>query len=126
MLTIFSFGYGHGEPPAAEITLDLRRHFRDPHIDPALKNLTAYDESVRKAVRNTPGIMELVTATAAAVEAYLAGPSAADLPLRVAVGCVGGRHRAGSVAEELWAALSVRGHDVRIEHRDLDRPVIER
>lgn len=38
---IVSFGYLHGEPPQAHITLDLRNHFRDPHINPALREMTA-------------------------------------------------------------------------------------
>jgi len=88
---IVSFGYLHGPPPAAHLTLDLRLHFRDPHVDPALREMTAYDEPVRRAVLDTDGIRNLIDATAAAVTAYRSGPSAG--PVTVAVGCAGGRHR---------------------------------
>jgi len=60
---IVSFGYLHGPPPTAHLILDLRSHFRDPHVDPGLRELTA----------------------------YRSGPSAG--PVTVAVGCAGGRHR---------------------------------
>lgn len=121
-ITIVSFGYGHGPAPTATLTADLRLHYRDPHIDPALRHLDANDERVRKTVADTSGTSQLVAALASAVAAYLLGPSPA--PITIAVGCVGGRHRAPSVA----AALQERLNDYRITasllHRDLHQPVI--
>lgn len=38
-ITVVFFGYLHGEPPKA----DLRHHFRDPHVNPGLRYLTARD-----------------------------------------------------------------------------------
>jgi RNase adaptor protein for sRNA GlmZ degradation len=125
-IEITSFGYLHGEPPAAEITLDLRTHFRDPHFSPELRYLTAHDQAVRDAVRSTPGITELAAAAAAAVDAYTSGPSATGKALRVATGCAGGRHRAASVALEVADVLTTRGYRVCVIHRDLDKPVVER
>ena len=123
-VTITSFGYGHGPAPEAHIVLDLRTHFRDPHVDPALRGLTARDQRVRRAVHDTPGVLELVDATAAAVRAYLAGPSAG--PVTVAVGCVGGRHRSGVVADTLRIVLDDHDIPAAVQHRDIDRPVIRR
>lgn len=124
---ITTFGYLHGPAPeGAHITLDLRGHFRDPHITPELRELTGRDAAVRTAVQSTPGIGALVDATAHAVLAYLAGPSG-EGPVRVAVGCAGGRHRAVVVGMELLADLAEL-YDVRAElvHRDLHRPVVDR
>ena len=123
-VTITSFGYGHAPAPEADIVLDLRRHFRDPHVRPELRALTAADMPVRAAVASTPGIWDLVDATVGTVHAYLAGPTTA--PVRVAVGCVGGRHRSAVVADLITNVL--RGQDVAVEltHRDIDRPVIDR
>lgn len=139
---IVSFGYGHDEQPAPEahLTLDLRRHFRDPHISPQTRDLTARDALVRQAVMSTPGIRPLVLATVAAVEAYAAGPSATETT--VAVGCAGGRHRAATVAMALAAILAGdtetaaelglaavaahRPYDVELVHRDIDKPVLAR
>lgn len=123
---ITSFGYLHAEAPEAEITIDLRHHFRDPHVSPELRHLTAEDEAVREAVRSTPGIMPLVFAVAVAAESYLAGPSSAGRPVRVAVGCAGGRHRAASVAMELRDVLVAADVVASVSHRDIEEDVVER
>ncbi|CNF63221.1 glmZ(sRNA)-inactivating NTPase [Mycobacterium tuberculosis] len=124
-ITITTFGYLHDAPPPAHITLDLREHFRDPHIDPALRYLTARDTAVHEAVRTTPGVLPLLDAAAHAVLAYLAGPSAG--PVTVAVGCAGGRHRAATVGDLLATTLAeTHGLAVTLTHRDLDKPVAHR
>ena len=123
-VTITSFGYLHNPPPPAHITLDLRVHFRDPHIDPGLRYMTAHDQPVRRAVLRTAGVKELVAATATAVLAFRAGPSAG--PVTVACGCQGGRHRAATLAMALAGRLRMEGLAVTIHHRDLHQPVVHR
>lgn len=124
-VTITTFGYRHGRPPSAHITLDLRTHFRDPHITSHLRYLTANDQPVRATVLDTQGIRPLISATAAAVAAYLSGPGAE--PVTVAVGCTGGRHRAAVVGTELAAELSdLWGVPAHLTHRDLDKDVVDR
>ncbi len=143
-ITIISFGYLHGEPPQAHLTLDLRRHFRDPHVSPELRYLTAEDAPVRAAVMATPGIRDLLAAAVAAVGAYASAP-AGDLPVVVATGCAGGRHRAATTAIALHAVFSGDlatarslgledlamkfadcGLTVDLVHRDLAKAVVER
>ncbi|MFD7829182.1 ATPase [Kitasatospora sp. NPDC059803] len=123
-IDVVSFGYLHADPPEATITIDLRRHFRDPHVDPALRHQSAHDLPVRQAVMATPGIHELISATALLADAFDAGPAMA--PLTIAVGCAGGRHRAATVAMTLAKRLAKTGTPVRLTHRDLDKPVINR
>ncbi|MFJ6772633.1 ATPase [Kitasatospora sp. NPDC091257] len=123
-IQVVSFGYLHGPPPEAHLTLDLRRHFRDPHVDPALRHRTAHDLPVRRAVLATPGIRELITAAALLADAYDAGPT--EAPLTIAVGCAGGRHRAATVAQSLAARLRKTGTTIHLTHRDLAKPVVER
>ncbi|WP_116025489.1 RapZ C-terminal domain-containing protein [Thermomonospora umbrina] len=120
---IVSFGYLHGDPPPAHVTLDLRVHFRDPHISPKLRYMTAEDFDVRDAVRRTPGIWALIESTCDLANAYLAGPGSAVLT--IAVGCSGGRHRAPTVAGSLAESLR-RDHDVEHQDRDLSKDVVER
>lgn len=117
---IFSFGYLHGEPPAAHITLDLRHHFRDPHVSPELRHMNAHDRPVLVAVLQTPGIKNLMMAVQASVGAFLLGPT--NGTVTVAVGCTGGRHRAAVFAEVLAAELG----GVPVTHRDLAKPVVNR
>ncbi|GHE38610.1 hypothetical protein GCM10017673_46240 [Streptosporangium violaceochromogenes] len=121
---IESFGYLHGAPPAAHLVIDLRRHFRDPHVSPELRYLTAYDERVRTTVLNTSGIAALVEATAGAVIAFTCGPGAETVT--VADGCAGGRHRAPTFAMALAERLRHAGLTVALYHRDLGKPVVHR
>jgi ADP-ribose pyrophosphatase len=122
---ITSFGYLHGAEPDARIKLDLRHHFRDPHVDPELRYLTAHDQAVRDAVMATDGVEQLLQAAEAMVDAYLAGPRQ-DEPVTVAFGCAGGRHRAATAASVLAERCAARGLDVDLVHRDLGKDVVER
>ncbi|MEV7146704.1 RNase adapter RapZ [Streptomyces sp. NPDC093084] len=124
VVEIVSFGYLHDAPPVAHLTVDLRHHFRDPHVSPELRYMTALDEPVRAAVLGTPGITTLVAATATAVAAFASGPSAGTVT--VADGCAGGRHRAPAFALALAERLTAAGHSVSVRHRDLDKPVVQR
>lgn len=121
---ITSFGYLHGEPPAAHLTVDLRHHFRDPHVSPELRDMTARDSEVRRAVLDTAGVPALVEAISDAVVAYLHGPG--GQAVEVAVGCAGGRHRAAVVAAAVQTALADEDITATVIHRDLDKPVIDR
>lgn len=123
-VTITTFGYLHAPPPVAHLTLDLRKHFRDPHVRAELRDLTAHDEPVRTAVLGTPGITSLIEAAAGAVLAYRKGPSAG--PVEVAIGCAGGRHRAATVGMELARTLARHGLAAHLNHRDLDKAVVTR
>ncbi|MEU8468250.1 RNase adapter RapZ [Streptomyces sp. NPDC029006] len=124
VVEIVSFGYLHDAPPTAHLTIDLRHHFRDPHVSPELRYMTANDEPVRAAVLDTPGITDLVEATAVAVDAFASGPSAGTVT--VADGCAGGRHRAPTFAGALAERLTAVGHSVSVRHRDLDKDVVQR
>jgi RNase adaptor protein for sRNA GlmZ degradation len=127
-----SFGYGHGapgqgwgeEPAAAHVVMDVRGHFRDPHVSPQLRHLDAADDLVRATVLATPGAAALGERIAGVAMAYLAGPGRD--PVIIAVGCAGGRHRAPVIAEHAARLLNRRGVPATVTHRDLHRPVIDR
>ncbi|MGW1043696.1 RapZ C-terminal domain-containing protein [Streptomyces sp. NPDC002547] len=127
----------------ADIALRLTRHFRDPHVRADLRELTAHDQVVRDTVMNTPGVREVLAATALQVQGYLAGPTAA--PIIVVTQCAGGRHRAATTALALRAVVSgdvesaaaygladaakpfaERRLAVDLVHRDLDKAVVAR
>ena len=118
MIEIISFGYLHGPAPQAHATFDVRHHFKDPHVDPALRHLTAADAPVMRAVLGTPGIGELAAAITAAALAYLAGPQPG--PAVIAIGCAGGRHRSAALAIEAARQLRDAGIPVTLTHRDID------
>jgi len=123
---ITSFGYGHDNPPTATIVLDLRTLFRNPHHDPALRELTGLHPDVREHVINTPGIEALVATTVAQVRDLLeTAGNPQFIRVDVAVGCSGGRHRSVAVAEELASRLEMAGVGVEVVHRDLDKPLLD-
>lgn len=119
-----SFGYGWGQPPFAHLTYDVREHFRDPHVKPELRYLTANDNAVINTVLDTSGIPELITGIMATVIAYTMAPK--KQVIRVAIGCVGGRHRSAVIANVLAIRFKSVGYTVTIIHRDIDKEVIER
>jgi RNase adaptor protein for sRNA GlmZ degradation len=127
-----SFGYGHGAPdqgwgdlPAeAHVVMDVRGHFRDPHVSPELRHLTAGDDRVRAAVLATPGAAALAERITGVAMAYLAGPGRG--PVIIAVGCAGGRHRSAVIADHAARLLNQRGVPATVTHRDLHRLVIDR
>lgn len=121
---ITTFGYLHDPPPAADITLDLRAAFKDPHTDPRVRDLAGDDQLVRAQVLATPGIPAAVNAVAGLAAAYLSGPGVG--PVRVAIGCADGRHRAAVVGMLLAQALAAQALPYLLTHRDIDKPVVDR
>jgi RNase adaptor protein for sRNA GlmZ degradation len=122
MAVLVSFGHLHGDPPRADVVVDLRDHFRDPHAVDGLRELTADDPRVTAAVLATPGIPALIGALRATARAYLAG----GRPVTIAIGCAGGRHRSAAVARQAARQLEADGVPVTVIHRDISRPVIDR
>lgn len=121
---IVSFGFLHADAPEADVVLDLRRAFRDPHVDPRMRELTGHHRLVRRTVLRTAGVRALLRATVRQVQAYASGPSADRIV--VGSGCAGGRHRSVVVAEKLARRLRRRGFTVTVVHRDSRRPVVQR
>jgi hypothetical protein len=78
-IEITSFGYLHGPAPTAHITVDVRQHFRDPHWDTALRQLTARDQPLAQAVMATrnPRAGERLAVTVRSPRLALAVPRAA-------------------------------------------------
>ncbi|MFI6587494.1 hypothetical protein [Embleya sp. NPDC050493] len=120
-IRVVSFGYGHpAPPPAAEIVCDLRRAFRNPHHDPAMRDRTGLDDDVHRHVLATPGVEELTAAVATAA----LNLHAAIGPITVATGCIGGRHRAVGAARRIAEHITAAGVAVDLVHRDVHREVL--
>ena len=125
-ITIISFGHLHtgDQLPDAHVVYDLRTHFKDPHVTPALQDLTGKYQAVIDAVLSTPGIPFLITAAMCTINAYTESPS--QKPLTIAFGCAGGRHRSVVVADQVAGRLRQAGVAVVVQHRHLNRPVVRR
>ncbi len=126
-VTVWSFGYLHGPPPPADLTVDVRAALSDPSVDPALRGHTGHNLAVAARVLATPGAADLplrVAAVAAALADLCAARSGVGR-VTVAVGCGGGRHRSVVVAERVAGVLRAGGRTAQARHRDAHRPVVE-
>jgi RNase adaptor protein for sRNA GlmZ degradation len=118
-----SFGYGHGPRPTADLILDAR-HLTDPYLDPVLRELTARDPRVQRAVMRTPGAAAVVSVMVTATYALLA-TAAPDATVTIAVGCGGGRHRAPVLATRAAAQLDhLDDLQAAAVHRDIDEDLL--
>lgn len=122
MVTIESFGYLHGLPSGDGLLVDLRDRIRDPHIDPAMRQMTGLDDAVYEHVLATPGAREIVTRIVEQVAALYRHHGA----VRVLIGCQGGRHRSVAIARAVDDALARHGLDAEVVHRHVTRDVVHR
>lgn len=119
---IQSFGYGHAAPDyGLDMTFDLRDWFRDPHVSPQLRALTGLNRPVIKAVMDTDGVPEFVETLSSLV---IGQATLGVRTVRVALGCVGGRHRSVVIADRLAQRLMFTGLTIQVSHRDVAKPVL--
>jgi UPF0042 nucleotide-binding protein len=120
---IISFGYGHGQPPVADITYDLRTLLRNPHHDPAMRERTGLDGDVYDHVLETPGANRLAVAAANTAQQLLVD-TRADV-LTIAFGCTGGRHRSVALARRTGHYIvNAYGTRTETEHRDVAKELL--
>jgi UPF0042 nucleotide-binding protein len=118
-VTISSFGFARGVPPAADLVFDMR-FLDNPHWQPELRELTGLDEPVGAHIVKDPAfeanfariselLIDLLPRYAAQGKSYV----------NIAFGCTGGRHRSVFTAERIAAALRQGGFSPTVLHRNL-------
>lgn len=122
-ITILSFGYLHGEPPKADITIDLRELLSDPAHRPEgdMLDMTGLDKEVADFVFATPGAYAL---TYSCINLIITMSQLK--PVTLAIGCAGGRHRSVSCVEEIGKSLNAVGCEARIRHLHVHLPRVIR
>lgn len=129
-VAVYSFGFLHdANVPACHphLVADVRHMFRDPHHDPAVRQLTGRDDAVRVRVLSQPGAVDYVYALADAITAGLGEDTGTVFAMRsLAIGCAGGRHRSVVLADSVTSLLLARGIRARVLHLHIDRPVVDR
>lgn len=120
-LTILSFGFKHGIPVDADLTVDVR-FLPNPHWIPELRPHSGLDEPVSQYVLAQAGAAPFLDHLEAMLllmrEGYLReGKRLAT----VAIGCTGGKHRSVAMAEEFAARMTAAGVATRVLHRDVGR-----
>ena len=117
-VSLVSFGYKHGLPPALDLCFDVR-FLANPHFDARLRPRTGRDPEVARFIEDgeqtEPFYRQLQGFLAFCLPNYRRENRAY---LTIGIGCTGGRHRSVYVAERLARDLAVMGYPARVSHRD--------
>jgi RNase adapter protein RapZ len=118
---IVSFGFKYGLPVDADLVLDLR-YLPNPHFVAELRPHLGSDPRVARFVLEAPETIELLGDLVPLLDRLLPRyEREGKAYLTIALGCTGGRHRSVAVAEALAVRLGGE-RDVRVVHRDAERP----
>ena len=121
-LSLISFGYARGLPRNADLVFDMR-FLRNPHWDPALRDLTGRDPKVGAHIAEDPTYDDAVGRIEELLLLLLPRyREEGKSYLSVAFGCTGGRHRSVHVAERVAERLRAAGFSPSLDHRDLATP----
>lgn len=116
-----SFGYKYEEPPNANFVFDVRC-LHNPHKNPHLRLLTGLDEAVQNDVFSRPHGKMVLNSITQFLWNVFAGEKR---DIRIAIGCMGGRHRSVAMTEEVSRIFKETFvpelEQVLIRHRELDR-----
>ena len=119
VLTLVSFGFGHGVSRTADLVFDMR-FLANPHWVEELRPLTGADRPVRDYVEKDPAWADSLDRIEALLTDWIPRYWAAGKSyLTVAFGCTGGRHRSVAAAVEMAERLEAAGFTPNIRHRDL-------
>lgn len=120
-VTVQSFSFKRGLPRGLDIVHDVR-FLRNPHWDPALRDLDGRHEAVRQFVEADP-LFEPFFDKVRDLTLFLlpAYRTEGKAHLSIGFGCTGGQHRSVALAELLTNSLSADGWSVSKRHRELER-----
>jgi UPF0042 nucleotide-binding protein len=121
-LDIMSFAFSRGEPPDANLVVDMR-FLRNPHWQEELRPLCGLDATVGDYIAGDPAYAEALARIEELLLTLLPLYRADEKAyVRIAFGCTGGRHRSVHVAERVAARLRAAGFSPSLSHRDLAAP----
>ena len=119
-VTLESFGFRKGVPPAVDMVLDVR-FLPNPYFVEDLSALPGTDRRVADYVLSSPEaevfLKKITDLLDFLIPLYT---REGKRYLTIGVGCTGGRHRSVAVATAIARALSGRGIKAGLRHRDLD------
>jgi UPF0042 nucleotide-binding protein len=118
-VTVSSFGFARGVPPAADLVFDMR-FLDNPHWQPELRDLTGLDAPVGAHIEKDAAyasslgrigelLLDLLPRYAAQGKSHV----------NIAFGCTGGRHRSVYMAERVAEVLREGGFAPTVLHRNL-------
>lgn len=119
IVSLESFGYRYGLPPAADLVFDVR-FLPNPYYIDNLRPLTGLDKTLRDYVLGQQACRDF--------RQHLDQLLAFLMPhyrdegksyLTIAIGCTGGRHRSVSIVEDLSVSFPDSSVNLRVNHRDV-------
>jgi UPF0042 nucleotide-binding protein len=121
-LTLLSFGFRNGIPPASDLVFDVR-FLPNPYFVEGLKPHPGTDPRVSQWVLERPATQEFLARLEAMLQFLIPQYRAEGKSyLTVSIGCTGGRHRSVALAEELGRRLTEKHRaNVKVTHRDVDK-----
>ena len=121
MVHCVSFGFKYGIPTEADLVFDVRC-LPNPFYIEELKHLTGLDEPVYSYVmkwEQTKGVVQrLISLIDYMLPLYC---DEGKSQLVIAIGCTGGKHRSGALAQLLYDHLLENGHRTSVNHRDIQK-----
>ena len=121
VVTLVSFGYRYGVPPASELLFDVR-FLPNPHFEPLLRPKTGLEKDVADFVLEHQRTQELFSRLGTFLDYLLERYDAEGKAyLTIGIGCTGGRHRSVAVATRLAERLRRSGREVNVQHRDVEK-----
>jgi UPF0042 nucleotide-binding protein len=119
VLTLVSFGFGHGISRTADLVFDMR-FLSNPYWVDELRDQTGEDSEVRDYIARDSGWADSMDRIEALLREWIPRYWAAGKTyLTVAFGCTGGRHRSVAAAAEMAKRLQAAGFSPNLRHRDL-------
>jgi UPF0042 nucleotide-binding protein len=121
-LTLLSFGFRNGIPPASDLVFDVR-FLPNPYFVEGLKPHPGTDPRVAAWVLERTQTQEFLARLESLLQFLIPQYRAEGKSyLTVSIGCTGGRHRSVVLAEELGRRLTEKQRaNVKITHRDVTK-----
>lgn len=119
MLSVQSFSYKNGLPPAADMVFDMR-FLQNPHWHTDLRQLTGREDAVQEFVYADPAFLPCMQRLTQQIEAQIPlFQQQGRYQITVAFGCTGGQHR--SVAAACWFHKWAEERDIEtlLTHREI-------
>jgi UPF0042 nucleotide-binding protein len=119
-LTLLSFGFRNGIPPASDLVFDVR-FLPNPYFVEGLKPHPGTDPRVASWVLERTQTQEFLARLESLLQFLIPQYRAEGKSyLTVSMGCTGGRHRSVALAEELGRRLTEKHRaNVKVTHRDV-------
>jgi RNase adapter protein RapZ len=121
-VTLLSFGFRNGIPPASDLVFDVR-FLPNPYFIEGLKAFPGTDPRVSSWVLERTQAQEFLTRLESMLTFLIPQYRAEGKSyLTVSIGCTGGRHRSVALSEELGKRLAEKNRaNVKVTHRDVHK-----